>query len=188
MFNSTSLSISEMNARQVVVIGTDTPIESLPFEDPRKSVDFRVHDHELPHELTWSPKNTSDTQEFLMEMMDTQTNIQNLPPNTVPVPSPSRKIRSSSSERSVMLNSNSEQVIQDANPDIEVLSFDQLENVQVIASRMEKRYPNGKVAVKDFSLAMLEGQITCLLGTKLICHLKSAHTPVYNSSHDRIRL
>lgn len=83
-----------------------------------------------------------------------------------------------------MLNSNSEQVIQDANPDIEVLSFDQLENVQVIASRLEKRYPNGKVAVKDFSLAMLEGQITCLLGTKLICHLYSGHTPVFNSFYD----
>ena len=50
------------------------------------------------------------------------------------------------------------------NGDIEVLSENQLSDVKVIARGMEKRYPNGKVAVKDFSLAMLEGQITCLLG------------------------
>lgn len=34
----------------------------------------------------------------------------------------------------------------------------------MIASGLVKKYPNGKVAVRDFSLAMLEGQITCLLG------------------------
>jgi hypothetical protein len=157
-----------MNSRQVVVIGTDTPVGSLPFENSRNSVDFRLHEHELPREFTLPLKSAGETQEFLMEMMGTQATVENLPVNTVPVTSPSRKIKKSSSERSVMLNSNSEQVIQEVNPDVEVLSVDQLENVQVIASRMEKRYPNGKVAVKDFSLAMLEGQITCLLGTKFI--------------------
>ena len=48
--------------------------------------------------------------------------------------------------------------------DIEMLSSNQLCDVKVIAHGLEKRYPNGKIAVKDFSLAMLEGQITCLLG------------------------
>ena len=63
--------------------------------------------------------------------------------------------------------SNSNEVGQQINycdSDIEMLSENQLCDVKVIARGMEKRYPNGKVAVKDFSLAMLEGQITCLLG------------------------
>ena len=63
--------------------------------------------------------------------------------------------------------SNSDEVaeqIGSCNGDIEVLSENQLCDVKVIARGMEKRYPNGKVAVKDFSLTMLEGQITCLLG------------------------
>ena len=174
--------MSEMNSRQVVVFGTDTPVGSLPYEDSRKSVDFR--EQELPHELEWALKSGGETQEYLTEMMGPQVHIQNLPQNTFPVASPSTKIRKSSSERSVMLNSNSEQVIQDVNPDIEVLSVDQLENVQVIASRMQKIYPNGKVAVTDFSLAMLEGQITCLLGTKLIyCVYQALNSPVLCSSY-----
>jgi hypothetical protein len=155
-----------MNARQVIVIGNDAPTGSLPFENSRNSVDFRLHEHELPREFTLPSESVGETREFLTEMMGTQVTLEDLPVNAVPVPSPSRSIRRSSSERSVMLNSYSEQVIQEVNPDVEVLSVDQLENVQVIASRMEKTYPNGKVAVKDFSLAMLEGQITCLLGTE----------------------
>jgi ABC-type Na+ transport system ATPase subunit NatA len=31
-------------------------------------------------------------------------------------------------------------------------------------SSLRKRYPDGRLAVKDLSLCMLEGQITCLLG------------------------
>ena len=49
--------------------------------------------------------------------------------------------------------------------DIEVLSADLLDRIKVISSGLQKTYPNGKVAVKNFTLAMLEGQITCLLGT-----------------------
>jgi hypothetical protein len=156
-----------MNARQVIVIGNDTPTGSPPFENSRNSVDFRLHEHEQPREFTVPSESVRETQEYLTEMMGTPVTLEDLPVNAVPVTSPSRNIRRSSSERSVMLSSYSEQVIQEVNPDVEVLSVDQLENVQVIASRMEKTYPNGKVAVKDFSLAMLEGQITCLLGTKL---------------------
>lgn len=148
---------------QVFVEGTDTTTESAPFETSRQSVDFR-DETQAPDSKRPSTR-VSERQEFLMEMMGTQVNHQDLTSNTVPVPSPSRKIIRSSSEKSVILSSNSEQVIQGINKDIEILSIDQLESVQVIASCMEKRYPNGKVAVKDFSLAMLEGQITCLLGT-----------------------
>ena len=49
--------------------------------------------------------------------------------------------------------------------DIEKFSESDRANVKVIASELHKKYPNGKVAVKDFSLAMAEGQITCLLGS-----------------------
>ena len=35
--------------------------------------------------------------------------------------------------------------------------------MQVVASQLMKVYPNGKRAVREFSAAMLEGQITCLL-------------------------
>ena len=47
---------------------------------------------------------------------------------------------------------------------IERLSTDCLSRVQVVASQLMKIYPNGKKAVRDFSVAMVEGQITCLLG------------------------
>lgn len=36
---------------------------------------------------------------------------------------------------------------------------------KVLVSGLRKRYPDGKLAVKSISLAMLEGQITCLLGS-----------------------
>jgi hypothetical protein len=110
-----------MNARQVIVIGNDAPTGSLPFENSRNSVDFRLHEHELSREFTLPSESVGETREFLTEMMGTQVTLEDLPVNAVPVPSPSRSIRT---------------------------------------------YPNGKVAVKDFSLAMLEGQITCLLGTE----------------------
>ena len=35
---------------------------------------------------------------------------------------------------------------------------------QVLISHLRKRYPDGKLAVKDVSLCFLEGEITCLLG------------------------
>ena len=67
-------------------------------------------------------------------------------------------------ERSVRLNEQSEEIIQAVKGDIEQLSQDQIDHVKVIASCLGKRYSNGKVAVQDFNIAMLEGQITCLLG------------------------
>ena len=51
-------------------------------------------------------------------------------------------------------------------------------NVKVIASGLQKKYPNGKVAVNDFSLAMAEGQITCLLGTYNILVLTKCYSRV----------
>lgn len=45
---------------------------------------------------------------------------------------------------------------------IEVL--DESSKVRVIASCLRKRYADGKLAVKKLSFAMVEGQITCLLG------------------------
>jgi ABC-type transport system involved in cytochrome bd biosynthesis fused ATPase/permease subunit len=35
---------------------------------------------------------------------------------------------------------------------------------KVLISNLRKKYSDGKVAVKQLSLSMLEGQITCLLG------------------------
>ena len=57
----------------------------------------------------------------------------------------------------------SEQSVDDT--DIEKFNENDRTNVKVIATGLLKKYPNGKVAVNDFSLAMAEGQITCLLGT-----------------------
>lgn len=51
------------------------------------------------------------------------------------------------------------------NTDVEKIPENILQNVKVVACGLEKVYPGGKVAVKDFSLAMMEGQVTCLLGT-----------------------
>ena len=56
------------------------------------------------------------------------------------------------------------QPIYNINADVEALSEELLDKVKVIASGLQKTYPNGKVAVKNFTLAMVEGQITCLLG------------------------
>lgn len=62
-------------------------------------------------------------------------------------------------------NTNFERATRNGDGDIEVLSADLLDKIKVISSGLQKTYPNGKVAVKNFTLAMLEGQITCLLGT-----------------------
>lgn len=47
-------------------------------------------------------------------------------------------------------------------PNIEVL--DDNSSVRVMVSCLRKRYADGKLAVKKLSFAMVEGQITCLLG------------------------
>ena len=47
---------------------------------------------------------------------------------------------------------------------IESISKELRGNAKVRCVSLRKRYPNGKLAVKDVSLSMLEGQITCLLG------------------------
>lgn len=62
-------------------------------------------------------------------------------------------------------NAELERTTRDGDGDIEVLSADLFDKIKVISSGLQKTYPNGKVAVKNFTLAMLEGQITCLLGT-----------------------
>lgn len=62
-------------------------------------------------------------------------------------------------------NTNFERETRNGDGDIEVLSADLFDKIKVISSGLQKTYPNGKVAVKNFTLAMLEGQITCLLGT-----------------------
>ena len=65
---------------------------------------------------------------------------------------------------SIVQNVELERSTHNRDKDVEVLSADQLDKVRVVASGLQKTYPNGKVAVKDFTLAMVEGQITCLLG------------------------
>ena len=47
---------------------------------------------------------------------------------------------------------------------VEPLTPEQHDLVRVRLSGLKKRYSDGKVAVKGVSMAMLEGQITCLLG------------------------
>lgn len=47
---------------------------------------------------------------------------------------------------------------------IEAIPVDQRHLAQVRIKNLRKRYPDGNLAVRDFSLSMLEGQITCLLG------------------------
>ena len=65
---------------------------------------------------------------------------------------------------SILKNAEFEQSTNNGDGDVEKISDDLLHKVKVIASGLQKTYPNGKVAVKNFTLAMLEGQITCLLG------------------------
>jgi ABC-type transport system involved in cytochrome bd biosynthesis fused ATPase/permease subunit len=50
------------------------------------------------------------------------------------------------------------------NDRIERLPAEMLELGKVRIKHLAKTYSDGKVAVRDLSLAMLEGQITCLLG------------------------
>jgi len=47
---------------------------------------------------------------------------------------------------------------------IEPIPEDIRSRAQVRIKNLRKRYPDGNLAVRDFSLSMLEGQITCLLG------------------------
>ena len=51
-----------------------------------------------------------------------------------------------------------------SNPNIETLTMDQRDRVRVVITGLQKRYSDGKLAVKKLDLAMIEGQITCLLG------------------------
>lgn len=50
------------------------------------------------------------------------------------------------------------------NSSVEPINAEDRGNAKVILNRIRKRYSDGKLAVKHLSLAMLEGQITCLLG------------------------
>eukprot|EP01038_Epipyxis_sp_PR26KG_P012006 gene12006-16074_t len=50
------------------------------------------------------------------------------------------------------------------NGTVEPISMESRNNAQVIIKSLKKRYPNGKLAVKDLSVSMVSGQITCLLG------------------------
>jgi ABC-type multidrug transport system fused ATPase/permease subunit len=50
------------------------------------------------------------------------------------------------------------------NDRIERLPAEMLERSKVMIKHLAKTYSDGKVAVRDLSLTMLEGQITCLLG------------------------
>jgi ABC-type multidrug transport system fused ATPase/permease subunit len=47
---------------------------------------------------------------------------------------------------------------------IEAIPPEMRQNAHVRIKNLRKRYPDGNLAVRDFSLSMLEGQITCLLG------------------------
>jgi ABC-type multidrug transport system fused ATPase/permease subunit len=47
---------------------------------------------------------------------------------------------------------------------IEAIPAEMRPNAHVRIKNLRKRYPDGNLAVRDFSLSMLEGQITCLLG------------------------
>jgi len=56
------------------------------------------------------------------------------------------------------------ELTEDGAENIEKVSDLQKRMVRVILKNVMKTYPNGKVAVKNVDLAMLEGQVTCLLG------------------------
>jgi hypothetical protein len=47
---------------------------------------------------------------------------------------------------------------------IEAIPTEMQPSVKVFIQGLQKRYPDGKLAVKDMSMVMLEDQITCLLG------------------------
>jgi ABC-type multidrug transport system ATPase subunit len=52
-----------------------------------------------------------------------------------------------------------------SNTNIEVLSSDAKASTRVLLSNIRKRYPDGKLALKSLSCAMVQDQITCLLGS-----------------------
>lgn len=49
-------------------------------------------------------------------------------------------------------------------PNFEPLTNEECKHIGVYACGLRKRYADGKLAVKDLSIALVEGQITCLLG------------------------
>ena len=49
-------------------------------------------------------------------------------------------------------------------PNVELIPQPMHSRAKIKFSGLGKRYEDGKVAVKNLSIAMLEGQITCLLG------------------------
>jgi hypothetical protein len=54
----------------------------------------------------------------------------------------------------------------DTNEDVntEIIDDQDVSRIKVALLGLRKRYSDGKLAVKNFSVALLEGQITCLLG------------------------
>ena len=54
---------------------------------------------------------------------------------------------------------------------VEAIPMELRAHSKVVVHQLRKRYADGKLAVKDLSFAMLEGQITCLLGANgtLVC-------------------
>jgi hypothetical protein len=49
-------------------------------------------------------------------------------------------------------------------PTIEPIAEDQIPQAKIRVKGLGKQYPDGKVAVRNLNLSMLQGQITCLLG------------------------
>jgi hypothetical protein len=49
-------------------------------------------------------------------------------------------------------------------PNLENIPAGLASSVKVSVKNLKKRYPDGKLAVNNLSMIMLEGQITCLLG------------------------
>lgn len=66
---------------------------------------------------------------------------------------------------------------------IEAIPADMRHLAKVRIMNLRKRYPDGNLAVRDFSLSMLEGQITCLLG-----HNGAGKIDLYWSNMDRFHL
>jgi hypothetical protein len=153
-----------MNTKRVVTddtegsVGTITPGMSRKSTNSVIEIDVSIPDLAASLERRSADRNsilnTADREEIPDQMKNSGTIATTSPPKRVIM----------SGERSVKLNDKSEEIIQAVKGDIEQLSEDQIDHVKVIASCLGKRYSNGKVAVQDFNIAMLEGQITCLLG------------------------
>ena len=143
-------------------VGTITPGMSRKSTDSVTDIDVCITDLAASLERRSADSNlfqiTTDNEEVVDKLKNSGTVASTSPPKRVIM----------SGERSVKLNDQSEEIIQAVKGDIEQLSEDQIDHVKVIASCLGKRYSNGKVAVQDFNIAMLEGQITCLLGQCLL--------------------